>query len=300
MKISVALATYNGSRYINELLNSLKTQTKVPNEVIICDDCSQDNTLEIVNDFVKNNSLALAVFENEQNLGFKANFKKTVLKCSGDIIFLCDQDDVWATDKIKIMTEFFKSHNDCLALASSFCLTDENGEEIKNTLKGANYGLIGKNIKDENYTKISLKTVLHSNIAPGCAVAVRKSLAKEFCKKSKSILPHDWELCLAAAAKDGLYFLNKKLVNYRQHQNNTLGFSGKNQNREENALEKYSAVNEICKYSDKSALKTFLEKRYNCLKNKNLKGLVKILFNKNYSFFSLKERIGDILYTVKK
>ena len=300
MKISVALATYNGSSYIKELLNSLKNQTKQPSEVVICDDCSRDGTMEIVNDFINANSLSASVYENRKNLGFKANFKETVSKCNGDIIFLCDQDDIWAKEKIQIMCEFFKTHNDCLALASSFCLTDENGIEINNAQKGANYGLISKNIKDGECAKISLKTVLHANIAPGCTVAIRKSLAKEFCKKSQSVLPHDWELCLAAAAKNGLYFLNEKLVYYRQHQNNTLGFSGKTQSREEIALEKFGAIKEVCKYENKNELKAFLEKRYNCLKDKNLKGLIKIIFNKNYSFFSLKERIGDIVYTAKK
>ncbi len=299
MKISVALATYNGSCYIKELLNSLKSQTKQPDEVVICDDCSQDNTMEIVNDFISTNSLSTVVYKNAQNLGFMANFKEAVSKCTGDIIFLCDQDDIWAEDKIEKMVDFFKIHSDCLALATSFCLTNENGKEISDTQKGSNYGLISKNIKDGESARVSLKTVLHGNIAPGCAVAVRKSLAKEFCQKSQSILPHDWELCLAAAAKGGLYFLNEKLVYYRQHQNNTLGFNGKKQSREEIAAEKFGAVKEICKYENNVALKDFLEKRYNCLKNKDLKGLIKILFNKNYSFFSIKERIGDIIYIIK-
>lgn len=299
MKISVALATYNGSEYIKELLNSLKNQTKQGFEVIICDDCSSDNTLEIANEFAKNTTLTCKVFKNTNNLGFKANFKQAISNCTGDIIFLCDQDDVWHQDKIKTVTEFFATHKDCLLVASSFCLTNEKGQEIKSAQKGANYGLIKANVKGGESVKIPLKAVLHSNIAPGCAVAIKKELAKEFCQKSESILPHDWELALVASAKDGLYFLNEKLVYYRQHQNNTLGFNGKKQNREEIALEKYGAVAEVCKYENKNALKEFLEKRYNCLKNKNLKGLIKILFNKNYSFFSLKEKLGDILYIIK-
>lgn len=93
-KISVAMTTYNGSKYIIKQLDSLKNQSRKIDELVICDDCSTDNTVELVNDYIKSNNLeGWNMYSNENNLGFINNFKQAIKKTTGDIIFLCDQDD---------------------------------------------------------------------------------------------------------------------------------------------------------------------------------------------------------------
>lgn len=100
MKISVAMATYNGERFIRAQLDSLAAQTRPPDELIVVDDCSQDRTLEIVTEFLASAPFNVKIYRNAQNLGWSENFLKAISLCTGDWIALCDQDDVWMSTKL--------------------------------------------------------------------------------------------------------------------------------------------------------------------------------------------------------
>ena len=103
-KISVAMTTYNGARFVEKQLASLLAQTRPADEVIILDDRSTDGTPGIVTRFIKKNSPVSWHFSvNEKNLGYKENFYHAVGRTTGDLIFLCDQDDVWHSNKIEAM-----------------------------------------------------------------------------------------------------------------------------------------------------------------------------------------------------
>lgn len=93
--VSIALCTYNGEKYIEEQLESLIHQTCQPDEIIICDDQSKDNTVNIAKSLLGSWPGAWKVIINKKNLGYKKNFQKAISLCRGDIIFLSDQDDVW-------------------------------------------------------------------------------------------------------------------------------------------------------------------------------------------------------------
>lgn len=92
-KISIVMATYNGGRFLKEQLNSLCKQTRIPDEVIVVDDGSTDNTLAILEEFSK--VLNLSIHINTNHLGVNGNFEKGLNLCSGDYIMFCDQDDYW-------------------------------------------------------------------------------------------------------------------------------------------------------------------------------------------------------------
>ena len=112
MKLSVALCTYNGAKYIEEQILSILDQTMPVDEIVVCDDGSTDETLLIINR-IKEKSLAeIRVFCNETKLGVCDNFQKAVDLCRGDIIFLSDQDDVWYPHKVKTIVEWFEQHAD--------------------------------------------------------------------------------------------------------------------------------------------------------------------------------------------
>ena len=106
MKISVAMCTYNGERYIAEQIRSILEQTQKPDEILICDDLSSDETRNILTKFASNNPV-IKLFFNENNLGFVKNFEKAISLCSGEIVFLSDQDDVWKKNKIEEMIKIF-------------------------------------------------------------------------------------------------------------------------------------------------------------------------------------------------
>lgn len=98
MKISVALTTHNGARFLREQLDSLYTQTMVPDEVVVCDDCSTDDTMAILMEYAA--KYGLKYHRNEQALGVNKNFFRAISLCQGDYICICDQDDVWMPHKI--------------------------------------------------------------------------------------------------------------------------------------------------------------------------------------------------------
>src|SRR5687768_2514416 len=102
MVISVALCTYNGAKFIAEQLESICKQTTPPNEIVICDDGSTDDTIACI-DRVKKNHPAIdwKIKRNTANLGYVKNFEQAVLLTTGDIVFLSDQDDVWLPEKVQ-------------------------------------------------------------------------------------------------------------------------------------------------------------------------------------------------------
>jgi len=111
IKTSIALATYNGDKYLRFQLDSFASQTTLPDELIVSDDCSTDSTLQIVHEFSKTAPFPVKVFVNERNLGYTKNFSKAFENCTGDIIFLSDQDDVWHRNKIERMLREFNGQN---------------------------------------------------------------------------------------------------------------------------------------------------------------------------------------------
>ena len=116
MRISVAMATFNGAKYLREQLDSLAKQKYLPLELVICDDRSSDDTLSIIQDFIKSAPFAVRVYENESNLGFANNFLKCASLCSGEWIAFCDQDDFWIDEKLAIVRNTISRSSDKLVL----------------------------------------------------------------------------------------------------------------------------------------------------------------------------------------
>ena len=113
MTVSVAMCTYNGALYIEEQLRSILAQTVPVNEIVICDDGSTDATISVIEKVrkdVERLGMRLLLKENRTPLGVNANFEKAMGLCSGDIIFLSDQDDVWESNKVETIKRYFEEH----------------------------------------------------------------------------------------------------------------------------------------------------------------------------------------------
>ena len=106
MRISIAMTTYNGSKYLKEQLDSFTKQTHLPDELVVTDDGSSDDTLEILENFAKKASFEVLIFRNNTNLGYAMNFGHAIGLCTGDLIFLSDQDDIWFPEKIETVSRF--------------------------------------------------------------------------------------------------------------------------------------------------------------------------------------------------
>jgi glycosyltransferase involved in cell wall biosynthesis len=129
MKISIALATHNGARYINEQLDSFLTQTRHPDELVITDDCSTDDTLATVRRFAEVAPFPVIWSRNESQLGYGANFNASIQRTTGDLVFLSDQDDVWFPHKLARMVEVADKNRNVLVLINDAMLTDESLRE---------------------------------------------------------------------------------------------------------------------------------------------------------------------------
>lgn len=289
MKISIAMTTYNGEAYIEKQLMSLLNQTRKADEIIICDDCSSDDTVSIIEDIIeKHHVLNCHVLLNENNLGYRKNFKKSIEMTSGDLIFLCDQDDIWNLDKLEKIEKIFETEPKILALNTAFTLIDGEEREIPYVDKKGmcNHGFMRGNLEENQLKKIPYEMLLRYNISPGCTMIFRKKIKNAFTKYTQSILPHDWEINLLAGMKNGCYFLNTSTIRYRIHGENTLGM---NTNDHISVLQFEQDIDfRIKAIQEKKALITIMEEWHERLPipSKQLKA-----FNKIKKYDTLREEV---------
>ncbi len=112
MKVSIAMATYNGARFVRAQLDSFASQTRRPDELVVTDDGSSDETVAIVEQFAQDAPFPVEVHRNPERLNYSRNFERAISLCTGDIIFLSDQDDVWFAEKIEtVLAEFDRNPN---------------------------------------------------------------------------------------------------------------------------------------------------------------------------------------------
>ena len=206
-KVSLAMATYNGEKYIAELLESLQNQTQKPWEIIISDDCSTDKTIEIIQRF--KSSLNIKIIQNETNLGINKNFEKAVQNCSGDYILICDQDDVWFPNNIEEKTRLLEnlSNEKPALITTASIITDQNLSPIRN-LK------LKSDIDNwqEQFTKCFQGTTMAFNRVLANKLNSWPESFKEF--------PYDYYIYLTALFTGKIYASSKALMYYRTHSNN--------------------------------------------------------------------------------
>ena len=224
MKISVVLASYNGAEYITEQLQSIDGQSMRPDEIIIVDDASADNTIKLVEIFFYKTDIDCRLIEHKENKGYRETFFDALSYASGDVIFLCDQDDVWHEDKIERMLKVYEDNKAIKALNTSYELIDSEGNEISEGIRNKRRKKDIRNLYD-----ISLEDVLSYNVAMGCTMAFTKEVKDILLEHINIIktynIPHDWIINIIAAALDGLYMLNEALISYRLHGDNTIGLN---------------------------------------------------------------------------
>ncbi len=124
MRMSVALCTYNGQAYLPEQLESIATQTLLPDELVVCDDCSTDITPQLIKDFAAGAPFPVRFLSNPENLGSTRNFAQTVELCGGEIIALADQDDVWRRDKLARLAALMSDPQVGMAFSNAECVDE--------------------------------------------------------------------------------------------------------------------------------------------------------------------------------
>ena len=211
MTLSIALATYNGEKYLREQLDSILCQTVSDFELIICDDCSTDSTLLILKEYA-DKDFRIKIFVNEKNIGFKKNFEKAISLCTCDYIALSDQDDIWTENHLQILLENIGKNG--LIGANAF-LCDVNAHSTgTDLLSCSKIDFFPKTQNDWFFF------LLHSNIFQGAACLFKKSILETAFPIPENVKFHDYWLALVASANYGVDYVNKGILYYRQHQTN--------------------------------------------------------------------------------
>lgn len=212
--VSVVISVYNGERFINEQLDSIRKQSVMPDEVIIQDDCSVDHTVEFIREYINKYNLDnWKLFCNKQNMGWKKSFMYALMKSKGDYIFLADQDDIWKREKLQKMLLIMEENKKISVLASNLEPYYMTGavDKSKNDERMLNDGTIIKYEFNKKFLYVK---------RPGCVYCIRK----EFLDKVSSFwfegCPHDALLWCAACILDELYLYQEPLIYFRRHSNN--------------------------------------------------------------------------------
>ncbi|PSW30360.1 alpha-L-Rha alpha-1,3-L-rhamnosyltransferase [Photobacterium phosphoreum] len=200
------MAVYNGQDFISEQLDSIVNQTLTVDEVIIVNDCSSDNTMSIILGYSK--ILNIKIINNKENIGVIKSFEKSLYNATGDCIFLCDQDDVWKKNKVKLMIEMLnKNKGLCI---SDYELIDKCTKPFNEKIK----------INIENLSII--KTIIKNHYI-GCSIAFNRELLDYALPFPKNIPMHDSWLGIIASYYFNVSVLSESTLFYRRHDNNVTG-----------------------------------------------------------------------------
>lgn len=208
--VSIALCTYNGERFLSQQLDSFLAQSYKNIQIIAVDDCSTDNTWSILQEYAGKYE-RLVPYKNEYNLGHTLNFGKAISLCKGEYIALSDQDDIWETDKIEVLVE---NIGDAMLIYHNSDFIDEQGQRIGGRSMASNHRM---------YDGESCLPVILGNNIHGHAMLFSRKL-KEYLFPFDKGFSHDWAIAFAAFNVGSVRYLNKILVQYRQHQHAVTDF----------------------------------------------------------------------------
>ena len=207
--VSVAMATYNGERFLRQQLDSVIEQTYKNLEVIVTDDGSTDQTLAILEEY--SHKFGLKYWRNENNLGYARNFERAASLCGGDYIAFCDQDDAWFPRKIETLLNEIGEYS--LIYSDATLIDEQNNVLAKSYREYVNLPrLTGKPFKE----------LIFSCYVRGFQMLFTRALLKAALPMPSDITHDDW-LCILATRMNGMKFLDTPLVAYRQHGRNVTG-----------------------------------------------------------------------------
>ncbi|ARO87624.1 glycosyltransferase family 2 protein [Nitrosospira lacus] len=228
LSLSIALATYNGERYIAEQLDSIAGQTHPPDELVVSDDASVDATRAIVMDFARHAPFPVRLLTNSERLGSTRNFEVAIRACDGDIIFLCDQDDVWYPGKIALMEKCFMDDPSAGVVFTDADVVDQNLHPLGLRLWEAVRFRRREQMQVEAGDAFSV--LLQRYAVTGATMA--------FCSRYRDLLlpipniwVHDAWIAMLMGATSHLVALPTPLIAYRQHSANQIGIPRPGKNR---------------------------------------------------------------------
>ena len=216
------MCTYNGARFLQEQLESIAAQTRPPDELVVCDDRSTDETRAVVVSFAAGAPFTVRLYVNEQNLGAAKNFERAIGLATGDVIALSDQDDVWQAGKLERTEKEFLSGADVGLVFGDTEVTDES-------LRPLGYSMLwGNKFTPEDRAKITggraFEVLLNRSIVTGATMAFRSSFKELVLPIPNDLgMVHDHWIALLVAARARVSFVEEPFIKYRQHTRQQVG-----------------------------------------------------------------------------
>ena len=220
-KIDILLATYNGSKYLHEQLDSILSQSYGNINVIIRDDGSSDNTVMIIKEYEQKDNRVKLLSDNLGNLGFVRNFEKLMKNSTSEYLMFSDQDDIWYNNKVETSYKRIKA------------IEEKNGKScpilVHTNSKIMNYETRTKSLFISDCAKnSSFENSFFNFFVQGSTMLINGSLKREALPFSKEVYLHDRYLHLIAEFVGIRSYIDKPTMDYRQHSNNEIGSRGTN------------------------------------------------------------------------
>ena len=224
--VSVVLATFNGERYLEEQLESLRHQNQLPDEMVVVDDASTDATVSILTDFERAARFPVEVIVLPEHSGTCATFEEGLRRASSDVILICDQDDRWVPDKVAVMAERLWAQPAAMLAFSDAVLIDAAGELLsRSRWRVAGFGRRHWALMAED----PLGQMMARQIVSGCTAAIHRDLLDALLPFPEGLHPaldnmmYDRWISLVAAAAGTVVTVPERLVEYRIHPDQQIG-----------------------------------------------------------------------------
>jgi glycosyltransferase involved in cell wall biosynthesis len=219
-RFSIALCTYNGSRYLPAQLDSYRAQTRLPDELVVCDDGSADDTEGIVSRFAQTAPFPVHFHRQARNLGSTLNFDDAIGRCSGEWIFLSDQDDWWMPNKLAAFAQATERHSEARLIAS-------DAEIVDGDLRPKGYSLWSSlpftSARQHQFLGThGARLMSWQNMITGATAAFHAALVPLIRPIHPSAV-HDAWIALLASAVAPCHLIDEPLIRYRQHANQQIG-----------------------------------------------------------------------------
>ena len=222
MRISVAVCVYNGERFLQAQLDSIASQTRPVDEVVVLDDRSTDASASIVEAFAARVPFPVRFQVNPTNLGVTQNFETAIRQAQGDLIFTADQDDVWLPRKVQVLADLFESEPDLGLAFSDAQVVDEQGSVVSPSLWETVRFSRGN---QQRFASDAFRVLLRRPVVTGATMAFRADLRELFLPIAPGWLHDEW-FALLAAGGSMIRAVPERLMLYRKHANNQVGILG--------------------------------------------------------------------------
>lgn len=225
--ISIAMTTYNGAQFVQAQLRSILEQTRQPDEIIICDDGSRDDTVNIIRHVMETSGTdRIRLVENEENLGYIRNFYKAISLTKGDYIFLADQDDIWHREKLEKSLAIME-RTGAAAICTRSRLIDRDGQEMDEN--AFIVSVLLARLKEE-LGPVRFFDLVIENVAQGCTYCFTKEVRAKYLALNSRQLIHDHQIMFIASLVGKVYACAEPMIDYRIHGSNSAGLQENDKN----------------------------------------------------------------------